>query len=89
MQQIITEFEKFMGENGQYYHEFYVGIAANLQDRLVNGHKVNNTVPHIYSTDALSTDVVRAIEKFFLSKGVKGGPGVAETTIRSMYTRIK
>ncbi len=37
MQAVITEFENFMGKHGQYYHEFYVGVAGDPNDRLVNG----------------------------------------------------
>jgi|SRR3989344_4072335 len=40
MQTIIAEFDKFMGKHGQYYHEFYVGVATDPNDRLVNGHGV-------------------------------------------------
>ena len=43
MQAIITEFENFMGKHGQYYHEFYVGIAGDPNDRLVNGHGVTQS----------------------------------------------
>ena len=47
MRAIITEFENFMGKHGQYYHEFYVGIASDPNDRLVNGHGVTINVPRI------------------------------------------
>jgi hypothetical protein len=75
MQTIINDFEVFMGKHGTHYHQFYVGIACDLKDRLRNGHRVDDSTPCIYSTGPLHTSSVRAIEKFFLDKGAKGGPG--------------
>jgi hypothetical protein len=75
MQNVIAEFEKFMGQHEQYYSEFYIGIAADPNDRLINGHKVTIGIPNIYWTTPLQTNIVRAIEKHFLSKGARGGPG--------------
>ncbi len=86
METIIAEFEKFMGQHGQYYHEFYVGIAADPVDRLTNGHGINEAIPHVYWTQALRTDIVRTIEKYFLGKGVKGGPGGGDDNTCYIYT---
>lgn len=85
MQEIITEFENFMGKHGQYYHEFYVGIASDPNDRLVNGHGVTINVPNIYWTAPLYTQIVRAIEKHFLDKGAKGGPGGGDNNTCYIY----
>ena len=75
MDTIIAEFEKFMGQYGQYYREFYVGIASDPVDRLTNGHGINANIPHIYWNRPLHTTIIRSIEKYFLDKGTKGGPG--------------
>jgi len=75
MEAIITAFEDFMAQHGHYYSEFYVGIASDPVDRLINGHGCDASTPHIYWTQPLHTTVVRAIENSFLDKGTKGGPG--------------
>jgi hypothetical protein len=85
MQTIITEFENFMGKYGQYYHEFYVGIARDPSDRLVSGHGVTTDVPNVYWTAPLHTQIVRAIEKHFLDKGTKGGPGGGDSNTCYIY----
>jgi hypothetical protein len=84
MEQIISDFEGFMGKYGQYYHEFYVGVATDPKDRLVRGHNIQG-VPHIYSLNAMGADIVRAIEKFFLNKGAKGGPGGGDNNTQYVY----
>lgn len=75
MEAIITAFEKFMGQHGQYYGEFYVGIASDPIDRLTNGHGCDATVPNVYWTQPLHTNIVRDIENYFLQKGARGGSG--------------
>ena len=84
-QAVIAEFEQFMGKHGQYYREFYVGIANDPNDRLVNGHGVTNDIPNLYWTTPFPTQTVRAIEKLFLDKGAKGGPGGGDDTTRYIY----
>jgi len=74
-----------MSQHGQYYHEFYVGIASNPIDRLNNGHGVTVDMPNIYWTEPLQTQVVRAIEKHFIDKGTKGGPGGGDNDTCYIY----
>lgn len=64
-----------MGRHGQYYSEFYVGIAADPVDRLTNGHGCDASTPHIYWTQPFYSTTVRAIEKFFHDKGAQGAGG--------------
>ena len=85
MEQIISDFEKFAGKHGTHYHQFYIGVASDAKDRLTNGHNVDYTIPHIYSTNPLHTDIVRTIEKHFLNKGAKGGPGGGDNNTRYIY----
>lgn len=85
---IISNFEQFMGKHGKLYSQFYIGIAKDINDRLKNGHNVDDTIPHIYTTNALPTDVVRGIEKHFLSKGCQGGPGGGDGSTRYAYAYL-
>ncbi len=88
MQQIISDFETFMGKHGSHYHQFYVGIASDLNDRLANGHSVDNTIPCIYSTNPIHTDTVRSIERHFLDKGAKGGQGGGDANTQYIYAYL-
>lgn len=88
MEQIITEFENFMIKHGTHYHQFYVGIASDPNDRLINGHGIDQTIPNIYWNQALQTSVVRTIEKYFLDKGAKGGPGGGDNNTCYIYTYL-
>jgi hypothetical protein len=75
MEAVISALEQFAGANGKFYNEFYIGIAGDPVDRLINGHGVNSSIPHIYWKYPFHTDITRSIEKFFLNKGTKGGDG--------------
>jgi hypothetical protein len=88
MQQVISEFEAFMSKHGTHYHQFYVGIASDPNDRLVNGHGIDQTIPHVYWNQPLHTEVVRAVEKHFIGKGAKGGPGGGDQNTRYIYTYL-
>lgn len=88
MQQIISDFEAFIDKHGTSYHQFYVGIASDLNDRLRNGHNLDETIPCIWSTSPLHTSIVRAIEKYFLDKGAKGGPGGGDVDTQYIYAYL-
>ena len=88
MQKIISEFEAFMGKQGKYYHQFYVGIASDPNDRLTNGHNIDNTIPCIWSTSPMHHNDVRAIEKHFIDKGTKGGPGGGDHNTQYIYAYL-
>lgn len=85
MEPIIQAFEKFMGEKGTRYDQFYIGIANDPIDRLANGHGVTESVPYIYWNAPLDTKIVRAIEKYFLDKGCKGGSGGGDDGTNYIY----
>ena len=88
MHQIISEFEAFMRKYGTLYNQFYVGIASDLNGRLTSGHKIDNTIPCIWSTNPMQTDIIRAIEKYFLGKGTKGGPGGGSNNTNYIYAYL-
>jgi hypothetical protein len=85
MEKIIKEFESFMLTHGTHYNQFYVGIAANPETRLRDGHNVDHTIPNIYWSSPIHTDIVRSIEKYFLEKGSKGGPGGGDNNTVYIY----
>lgn len=88
MQQIIKKFEEFMGKYGRLYSQFYVGIASDPEDRLINGHGVSRNIPSIYWNIPINTNAVREIEKYFLDRGCKGGPGGGDNNTNYIYTYL-
>jgi len=88
MQSITNDFEAFMGKNGTKYNQFYVGITSDLNGRLSSGHGIDNTVPCIWSNNPMPSDTIHAIEKFFLNKGTRGGPGGGDNNIRYIYAYL-
>ena len=85
MQAVITAFEQFAGKHGQFYNEFYIGIANDPVNRLTSGHGIDSSVPHIYWNQPFHTNIVRAIEKYFLGKGAKGGGGGGDNETCYVY----
>lgn len=77
-----------MGQHGTRYEQFYVGIATDPVNRLTNEHGVDNAVPNIYWNYPLQTEIVRAIEKHFLDKGCKGGPGGGDQNTNYIYAYL-
>lgn len=73
---IIKVIEAHLIKNGvKLYSECYVGIAEDARSRLFNDHKVlENGDIWIYEP-ADSEEVARDVEKYFIAKGMKGGPG--------------
>ena len=85
MRCIISLLEDFMTRHGSHYRQFYVGIARDPVMRLADGHNVDDSVPHIYFENGPDTALVRSIERYFISKGTRGGPGGGDETTRAIY----
>ncbi|MFA6295171.1 MAG: hypothetical protein WC666_01965 [Candidatus Paceibacterota bacterium] len=88
MQQIINEFESFMGKYGKFYNQFYVGIAKNIFDRLTSGHNIDSSIQCIWSNNPMPTNEIRTIEKYFLDKGASGGQGGGDNNTRYIYAYL-
>ncbi len=86
MEVLIPEFETFFGKHGRYYNEFCIGIANDPKHALFTRHGVREFIdPWIHSTNALSSSVVRVMEKLFLDKGAKGGGGGGDNNTCFIY----
>lgn len=89
---IISEISDYLLSScpkGTTCNQIYVGIAADAEDRLFNGHAVDkeNDV-WIYRT-ASSDNVAREIEKHFLDLGFDGGPGGGDENTKKVYCFLK
>jgi len=72
---IIADIKAYVTKNGGTYSQWYVGIATDARQRLFNDHAVKeNGDAWIYSPCGTSS-AARAIEKYFLAQGMKGGSG--------------
>lgn len=85
-EQIIASFEEYIRENGQYYPEWYVGIATDPDDRMFSGHGVDSgSGIWIYWDIPQHTSIVRMIEKYFIKKGARGGSGGGDDDTQYIY----
>ena len=70
-----TDIEAYVASNGGSYAKWYVGIAADARDRLFSDHAVKENGDAWIYRQCTSSSVARAVEKYFLDKGMKGGGG--------------
>jgi hypothetical protein len=72
---IETEIDVCINKFGKGYREWYVGVAANPDKRLFEGHNVSQEGGAWIYRDAGSGSMARIIEAIFHKKGCKGGQG--------------
>jgi len=59
----------------QYYKDFYIGITDNIEERLFGYHKVRKQGNWWIYCKGDTEEIARQVEKYYLDKGMKGGPG--------------
>ena len=85
-EQIINEFEEHHKKEGSPWSDWYVGITADINDRLFGFHKVPRENHWRIHKEAYSDAVAREIESYFLEeRGAKGGPGGGGEDSRFVY----
>ena len=72
---IETEIDGCITKCGKGYREWYVGIAANPDQQLFQGHNVSQSGGGWIYRDAGSESMAKIVEAIFHKKGCKGGPG--------------
>jgi len=82
---LISEIEAHLASCGGTYPQWYVGIAADVRDRLFNGHAVKQEGDAWIYRQCDTSAVARAIEDHFVSLGLKGGPGGGDSSTRFVY----
>jgi len=70
--------EAYIKQNGGVFSQWYCGIATDPEARLHQDHNVDRRGLKIHR-DAGSESAAREVEKYFLAKGCKGGPGGGDT----------
>ena len=89
-QEIIDDLKKYIQEKRGDYGLWYVGVSSNARNSLFSEHKVKEKEDFwIYKT-ALSSEIAREVEKYFLIVlGTDGLIGNGEETSRMVYTYRK
>lgn len=89
-QEIIDDIKKYIQEKRGRYSLWYVGVSSNARDSLFIEHKVKEKEDlWIYKT-ALSSEIARDVERYFLIVlGTDGLIGNGEKTARMVYTYRK
>jgi len=73
---IIAEIKAHIKECGGSYSVWYVGITGDRNQRLFVDHNVKEKGGDWISYKASSSDLARAVEKYFIDNcKTKGGPG--------------
>lgn len=84
--QIVTEILEYIAkDSGQYYNDYYVGIAKNPEERLFIQHSVSKEKDYWIYREALNTDEARKTEMNLLAKGMEGGTGGGDEETKFVY----
>lgn len=82
---IAGAIDSHIAANGGSHAAWYVGIASDPNDRLLNGHNANSQNNAARFWDAQNDETARAVEQHFFKKGCKGGPGGGDSSTRYVY----
>lgn len=87
-QQIASSIDSHIRSIGRGYGSWYVGIAADPNDRLINGHNADGNANAARYWDCGSESVARQVEAAFLNAGCRGGGGGGDHNTRYAYVYI-
>lgn len=82
---IISDIKAYVAKCGGDYSDWYVGIAADPEQRLFNDHGVSKNSGAWIWIRAASADDARAAEKSLLALGMTGGPGGGDEESDCVY----
>lgn len=85
-QEVVNEINGYIQRNGGIYSAWYVGIAADPQDRLFNNHCVKRDQDLWIYRPCLNSSDARLVEKHFLDRlGTSGGSGGGDYNTSAVY----
>jgi hypothetical protein len=82
---IVADIKAYVAKCGGKYSDWYVGIAADPEQRLFNDHAVSKESGAWIWVRAASSDDARAAEKSLLALGMTGGPGGGDDDSDCVY----
>jgi hypothetical protein len=86
--QIAFEIDTYIRANSMPYGAWYVGIACDPRDRLFNAHCVAEKGGCWIYRNAGTDSAARAIEKYFIDAGCKGGPCGGDNNTTFIYAYL-
>lgn len=86
---IIAEISAHISKQGGHRSSWYVGIAADIEQRLHGDHGVPKKDHWFIWREAFSDDDARSIEKELLEWGCDGGSGGGDRNTRFVYAYLK
>ncbi|MBC8346381.1 MAG: hypothetical protein ISR82_00140 [Candidatus Marinimicrobia bacterium] len=84
---IINAIENYL--KGAVYSDYYVGITANIGARLFGDHGISTDHDIWIYREAITVSDAREIEKYFLDRGIDGGPGGGDENSKKVYVYKK
>lgn len=87
-QQIVVDFSSYISQNGNIFSQWYIGITADINQRLFTEHLVQQTDIWIHSP-ADTNEVARSVEKYFLDRGCDGDTGGGDFASTYVYAYKK
>lgn len=85
-QEIIDDFNDHLKYSGRkFYKDFYVGVSKDAQKRLFDEHHVNEQYSWWIYRTAKDSQTARAVEKYFLDLGMRGGDGGGDQSSNMVY----
>lgn len=84
-QQLLADIKAYIGKAGLPANYWYVGIAADIDQRLFGDHRVSKELGTWIYGEAPTHHEAREIEAWLHSAGCKGGPGGGDHETRFVY----
>lgn len=84
-----VEIEQYIRQGGGRFSDWYVGIAADLRQRLFNDHNVTENYGHYIGREYNTSQEARAVEQYFLNLGCDGGAGGGGYNTKAVYAYKK
>ncbi len=82
---IVQEIADHVQKCGGSYFQWYAGVAADGEQRLFNDHHVDRKNDVWIYRRCATSDEARAVEDYFIKRGMKGGPGGGDSTTTTVY----
>lgn len=87
--EIVEKFDDHLRKSGKrYYSEFYIGISQNAQRRLFEEHHVDKENSWWIYTTAETSEIARAVERYYLELGMRGGSGGGDENSNMVYCYV-
>lgn len=89
-QQVASAIDEHIKTRHPHYADWYVGIAANPENRLFVDHNVDKENGYWIYKSAVTSTAARNVERFFIEAlGTDGGGGGGDHTTRYVYAYKK